>query len=83
MYFYCLFDKKLERFNLPFNCDDDKLAIASVRREIEIGSGVISKAPWDFILYRVFTFDNVSGVVVPQLDRLFDFAEVYHNDSHV
>lgn len=73
---YTIFDNTFKAHNSPFGSRNDREALKVCRD--------ILKAPDDSFtinadclsLYRVGIFDQVTGVIVPELTKLVDFVEL-------
>lgn len=63
-YVYSIRDSKT--CYMPTFCDDsDSSAIRGFAFSLKNGDGIIGFAPGDFSLFRVGTFDTVSGTIIP------------------
>ena len=57
-------DEKAQAFNLPFLQTNVDLAIRTLASSVTNPDSVVSKYPQDFTLYKLGTFDEITGAIV-------------------
>lgn len=63
LYFYSIYDKKLNKFMPPFfaSCDED--AIRQVSSIVNYSNSLICRFPEDYTLYNIGFFDEKEGII--------------------
>ena len=64
-YAYCVYDRKSLIYNTPFFAVSDGAAVRSFRDLANDLSTTVGRHPGDFVLYRVGTFDDAIGCMLP------------------
>lgn len=76
----CIHDSKAEAYMSPFVMRSDAEAIRAFGDAVSKGGSPISDHPEDFFLYRIGSFDQLSGEIMScdrvTLARALDFKEV-------
>lgn len=65
---YCVWDVKALAFNNPFYSNHDGQAIRSFSDEVSRPDSMLNKHPEDFKLFRIGSFDPVTGMVESEKD---------------
>lgn len=78
---YGVFDSKMQSFRFKFFCATDKAAEREFGDAVNNPKSVFSQHPEDFLLYRLGSFDTVSGLLQPEspiilLGRADEYVQV-------
>lgn len=62
---FSIYDSKAEAYNTPFFMFNDAMAERTFRQMLEDDQSEISKAPSDYSLFTLGTYDGITGAIEP------------------
>lgn len=79
---YAIFDAKADVFGMPFFCLNDPVAQRTIAAAMQDGNTLFGKYPADYQLWRIGSFDDSKGELVPLVPSivcgLVTLKEVVH-----
>lgn len=66
MRYFSVFDRKAEVFCPPYPAPTPGVAERQFKEAVNDPKTVINQNPEDFVLYEVFEFDDMTGLVIPR-----------------
>lgn len=82
-FLYAVFDNKALVFSQPFSAVNDAVAIR-IFCGAATGDTAIANNPQDFVLYRLGSFQDVTGVITPEAQLInLGLASAYANFSTI
>lgn len=69
-YLFSVYDVKANAFSNPFVAVNSNVALRSFATAANDANSEICQYPTDFILYQIGSFDDLSGILTPETERI-------------
>src|SRR5258708_3350659 len=67
---YCVYDRKAQLYNVPFFAITDGSAVRSFQDLANDPQTTVGRHPLDYVLFRVGSFDDATGLLIPNVPIL-------------
>jgi len=72
---YSLFDRKMQKYGMPYNAPNDEIAKRMLISTINAGGTTISEFPEDFSLYKIGKYNDDTGELTTEVKFLANAIE--------